>query len=137
MEIVRFILAFFYLQPSLVITFIPLQIFLLAFFLYWFKKVPALRSIFISFMCVLLALLNIIGLGIFIVHFLYENFWEFIFLSWIESLLLVAAASCVYGILSNFFLRYIFKIRHVQGISWSSSAIAGMSVIGLYYLLWH
>lgn len=137
MAVARFILAFFYLQPSLIITFVPIQIILLALFLYHYKKISLAKSFFLSGASVLLAVLIIGVLGFFIVHFFHKNFWEFIFLSWIESLLLVVASSSMYAFLINYFLQYLFKIRNVTGISWLSSAIAGLSVLGLYHLLWH
>lgn len=135
MSFFEFLAAFFYLQPSLVITFVPIQIFALFFILRFYKN-PILKSILHAFGATLFAALIIFLIGCTIIPFAHLSFLQSLKISFVQSSMLIFISAFVYGCFTYVYLQYLFKIRSVRILSLLSSAIAGASVLGLYYLWW-
>lgn len=136
MNFFEIIAAFFYLQPSLIINFVPMQIIFLMFCLIYFKKMTHLKAFFHALVATISATIIIFLTGFLIVPFIYVRFFQLIEISYNLSLVLFVISVFMYWLWINFYLHYAVKLKNITQITLLSSAIAGFSVLALYYLLW-
>ncbi len=180
MMFLQIVAAFFYLQPSLIISFVPVQILALFFCLIsaslvprslshkisrlaytrskrtaspfasmeapkepngevnlkWFKKFVFLKAFLYAFTATIFATILIFLAGLLIVPFVYVRFFQLVEISYHISIFLLLISVFIYWLLISFFLHYLLKLNHIIKLTALSSAIAGFSVLALYYLLW-
>ena len=128
--------AFFYLQPSLIISFVPVQFTLLFICLRIYKKISILKAVFHAFIATVFATVIIFLVGSFVVPFVHLNFFQLVGISIATSVGLLFASTFVYWLIIRFYLRYVVSMEDITHLSGLSSAIAGLSVVVFYYLLW-
>lgn len=136
MVFIQLFAAFFYLQPSLIITFVPVQIVVLFLCLWLIKKISIFKALLHAFAATFFASLVIFLLGSIVVPFLHVNFFQLLSISFGYSFFLLFMTAVVYWMLLYFYLSYLLKIRIIAQLSGISSAIAGLSVLVLYCLWW-
>ncbi len=136
MNLSELIAALFYVQPSLIFTFVPVQIITLFLFLGIGKKSSLIKSFFHSLGATLFSMLVIMGMGMIIVPMVNVSSFRLMGLPFGVSLLVVVLSSLMYWLLIYSYLKYIVKIRDIAKMSALSSALAALSVILLYCLFW-
>lgn len=134
--IIEFIVAFFYLQPSLVITYLPIYVILLSFFLNRYKGIFFVTALLCSLCATLLAFLSIMLIGIFIIAWTRMSIIDLTRFSFAEYFLMIFISALLYWIFTDWYLRFMIKVKKSWKIIGLSSTLAGLSVIAVYYLLW-
>jgi hypothetical protein len=129
--------AFFYLQPSLFISYVPIQISSLIICLVNFKKLPFLNAFFHALAAIISAFFVIFLTGLIIVPFIYVRFFELIEISYQLSVILFIISVFIYWLYIFFYLRYVPKLKNITHIAALSCAIAALCVLTLCYLVWH
>jgi hypothetical protein len=135
MTITELLAAVFFLQPSLIIIFAPVQIIALFLFLLASKKNSIFRTFFYAFSATLFAVLTIFLMGIMSVPFLHVHMFQLLSISFGLCFILIFISSCLYWFLIYFYLVYLVKMPDITMLGGLSSAIAGLSVLTLYCLL--
>ena len=136
MKFLETLAAFFYLQPSLIVSFVPLQIISLMVSLTTFKKLPFLKVFFYSIGATLFTTVFIFLFGFILVPLIYVRFFQLVEISFNASFFLFIASVFIYWVGINFYLHCILNLKNIIKCTAVSSAIAGLSVLFLYYLLW-
>jgi hypothetical protein len=136
MKFLELVAAFFYLQPSLLISFVPIQIIFLFICLSNLKKMQFLKAFCYSFAATIFAFILIILTGLIIVPFIYVRFFQLIEISYKQTILIFVISVFLYWLSICLYLSNIFKLKKITYTAALSSAFAGSSVLALSYLLW-
>jgi len=136
MTILDFIASLFYVQPSLLFTYAPTQIVLLAAFLIINKNCSWLRGILYALSAQAFSFFIFLMAGIVIVPHLAGSIIQFLGFTGGQVSILIVLSSLLHFLLMAFYLKYILGKKYFALPALMSNAIAAISVLALYQLLW-